>query len=172
MPSAPPCPFPTVGAACLLCIPSSLQPCICDAFPGTLPKFSCCQSQTQCKRLVFPFKSFPIVAKTPTVLHTHTPDIILDSSSLLALSCCLIIWFLSLSHLMCSCSQELDFDLAMSRQEHIPRDPVAAPHVPLSPAHSSALCSGPASVPLDSGTIASPLPSRTHHRHPAPPRFS
>lgn len=79
------------------------------------------------------------MANKPTVLYTYTPDIILDSSSLLALSCCLIIKIPSLIHPMCSCSQKLDFDLAMSQQEYwdlLPCDPIPASHAPLSLARS------------------------------------
>lgn len=75
-------------------------------------------TRSQYELLVFPLKSLSIVANKPAVLYAHTIDIILDSSSLLALSCCLIIQIPPLIHLMCSCSQKLGFDLAMSRQEH------------------------------------------------------
>lgn len=83
------------------------------------------------------------MANKPPVLYTYTPDIILDSSSLLALSCCLIIKIPSLIHLMCSCSQKLDFDLAMSQREYwdlLPYDPIPAWCAPLSLACSVSLC--------------------------------
>lgn len=92
-------------------------------------------TQAQYKLLVFPFKSFSTVANKPAVLYTYTPDTILDISSLLALSCCLIIQIPPLIHLMCSCGQNLDFDLAMSQQEYwdlLLHDLIPASHAPLS----------------------------------------
>lgn len=90
-------------------------------------------ARSQYELLVFPFKSFSIMANKPTVLYAYTIDIILDRSSFLALSCCLIIQIPPLIHLVCSCSQQLVFDLAMSQREHwdaLPHYPILAPRAP------------------------------------------